>query len=164
MKDTLKGPTLDNISRPDFYFWKKSSSTALEKQAAEAEKGKLYTQRHARKTKVNHSTQLRVTHPQAHTEENLQPSSYIKQVMNWEAKFKRSRTEWRRKVNLGERERGGTEEGLDLQELLSLSLVPEVTSSGRTRQVRVSTHTHIYMNTHTTHTYVNTCTNLHSLT
>lgn len=82
MKDTLKGPTLDNISRPDFYFWKKSSSTALEKQAAEAEKCKLYTQRHARKTKVNHSTQLRVTHPQAHTEENLQPSSYIKQVMN----------------------------------------------------------------------------------
>lgn len=82
MKDTLKGPTLDNISRPDFYFWKKSSSTALEKQAAEAAKCKLYTQRHARKTKVNHSTQLRVTHPQAHTEENLQPSSYIKQVMN----------------------------------------------------------------------------------
>lgn len=49
------------------------------------------------------------------------------------------------------REREGTEEGLDLQELLSLSLVPEVTSSGRTRQVRVNTHTHIYEHTYNTH-------------
>lgn len=40
-----------------------------------------------------------------------------------------------------EERRNGGQEGLHLQELLSLSLVPEVTSAGRTRQVRVNTHT-----------------------
>lgn len=154
MKDTLKGPTLDNISHPDFYFWKKSSSTALEKQAAEAEKGKLYTQRHARKTKVNHSTQLRVTYPQAHTEENLQPSSYIKQVMNWETKFKRSRTEWRRKVNLGERERERGDRGgarLTGTTLIIAGARGYQLWKDKTGQ---SQHTHTYIWTHIQHTHM----------
>lgn len=60
-----------------------------------------------------------------------------------------------------EREREGTEEGLDLQELLSLSLVPEVTSSGRTRQVRVNTHTHTHIYEHTYNTHI--CKHMYKL-
>lgn len=81
MKDTLKGQTLDNLTISTFgkrvlqQLWK----SRLQKQR---KVNRTHKDLHARKTKVNHSVPIRVTHPQAHTEENLQLSSYIKQVMN----------------------------------------------------------------------------------
>lgn len=74
----------------------------------------------------------------------------------WTMKQNKKINKGRASTDREEEEEGGTVEGLHLQELLSLSLVPEVTSSGRTRQVRVSntstytkTRKHIDTNTNT---------------